>query len=163
MDKTQNHELKTLQHALDTIKSQKEQIDELSYTLVGVMLSVDKWLEGDELKQDEVNRAFTMREKILQIIENQQADEKELWEERNRIYKSLKETNAELEKYRKAYTTAQAEIDDFKAEIERLNNVHNKFKAKFSELAKEMGSLQIYFELRKLMQELTKRKEDIQG
>ena len=80
MDKLQNHELKTLQHALDTIKSQKEQIDDLSYKLVGVMLSVDKWLDGDELKQDEVNRAFTMREKALQIIESQQAENEKLEE-----------------------------------------------------------------------------------
>lgn len=43
---------------------------DLEYTLIGVMHSVDKWLEGDELKQDEVNRAATMREKTLRIIEN---------------------------------------------------------------------------------------------
>ena len=42
---------------------------DLYYKLVGVMHSVDKWLEGDELKQDEVNRAATMRGKTLQIIE----------------------------------------------------------------------------------------------
>ena len=47
--------------------SKKE--SDLSYTLMGVMHSVDKWLDGDELKQDEVNRAATMREKTLQIVE----------------------------------------------------------------------------------------------
>lgn len=46
---------------------------ELQYTLWGVMHSVDKWLDGDELKQPEVHRAATMREKVLQIIENLQA------------------------------------------------------------------------------------------
>lgn len=38
------------------------------------MHSVDKWLDGYELKQDEVNRAATMREKTLQITEKQQAE-----------------------------------------------------------------------------------------
>ena len=38
------------------------------------MWSVDKWLDGDELKQDEVNRAITMREKTLQITEKQSAE-----------------------------------------------------------------------------------------
>jgi hypothetical protein len=33
------------------------------------MHSVDKWLDGKELEQDEVNRAATMREKTLQIVE----------------------------------------------------------------------------------------------
>lgn len=42
--------------------------DELELTLEGVMWSVDKWLEGDELKQDPVNRAITMREKILKLL-----------------------------------------------------------------------------------------------
>ena len=42
----------------------------LEYTLLGVMHSVDKWLDGAELEMDEVNRAITMREKTLQIVEN---------------------------------------------------------------------------------------------
>lgn len=49
----------------------KSDLDNLEYVLMGVMHSVDKWLDGDELKQDEVNRAATMREKTLQIIEGQ--------------------------------------------------------------------------------------------
>ena len=44
--------------------------DKLEYTLEGVMHSVDKWLDGAELEQDEVNRAATMREKTLKIVEN---------------------------------------------------------------------------------------------
>ena len=43
---------------------------QLEYVLLGVMHSVDKWLDGDELEQDEVNRAATMREKTLRIVEN---------------------------------------------------------------------------------------------
>ena len=48
----------------------KSDADKLEYTLLGVMHSVDKWLDGDELNQDEVNRAITMREKTLRIVEN---------------------------------------------------------------------------------------------
>jgi hypothetical protein len=52
----------------------KAENEDLFYKLSGVMLSVDKWLEGDELNQDEVQRAATMREKTLQITEQQQAE-----------------------------------------------------------------------------------------
>ena len=40
-----------------------KRIGELELTLQGVMWFVDKWLDGAELEQDEVNRAITMREK----------------------------------------------------------------------------------------------------
>ena len=42
--------------------------DDLELTLEGVMWNVDKWLDGDELNQDPVNRAITMREKILKLL-----------------------------------------------------------------------------------------------
>lgn len=48
----------------------KSEVDDLEYKLIGVMHSVDKWLECDELEQDEVNRAITMREKTLRIVES---------------------------------------------------------------------------------------------
>lgn len=51
-------------------EAQQKKINDLEYTLLGVMHSVDKWLEGDELNQDEVNRAAAMREKTLKIIED---------------------------------------------------------------------------------------------
>ena len=67
--------------AFELINRQKAKIAELEtqnndlfYKLSGVMLSVDKWLEGKELKQDEVNRAITMREKTLQIVEKLEAE-----------------------------------------------------------------------------------------
>ena len=47
----------------------RSEVNDLEYKLIGVMHSVDKWLEGDELNQDEVNRAITMREKTLKIVE----------------------------------------------------------------------------------------------
>lgn len=56
--------------------------EQIEYTLRGVMHSVDKWLEGDELIDDEVNRAITMREKTLQIIENTKSEvAREIFEE----------------------------------------------------------------------------------
>ena len=46
----------------------------LYYQLLGVMHSVDKWLEEDELKHDAVNRAAIMREKTLRIVETLQRE-----------------------------------------------------------------------------------------
>ena len=60
----------------------KSEVDNLEYTLMGVMHSVDKWLDGDELKQDEVNRAIAMREKTLRIIESVKIEvAREIYEE----------------------------------------------------------------------------------
>lgn len=52
------------------VKELEKEKCNLEYTLLGVMHSVDKWLDGEELEMDEVNRAITMREKTLQIVEN---------------------------------------------------------------------------------------------
>lgn len=51
------------------------------HVLMAVMHSVDKWLEGDELKHNEATRAAIMREKTLQIIEKEQAKVKKLQKE----------------------------------------------------------------------------------
>lgn len=59
--------------------------NEYDYTLDGVMHFVDKWLDGDELKQDEVNRAATMREKTLQIVEAKQVEIERLNKEVDRL------------------------------------------------------------------------------
>ena len=63
-----------VREALDIINHQQKKNDDLLYKLTGVMHSVDKWLDGDELKQDEVNRAATMREKTLRLIESARAE-----------------------------------------------------------------------------------------
>ncbi len=60
--------------ALDLINRQEAEKQKLEYILSGVMLFVDKWLEGDELSQDEVNRARIMRERTLEIVEKQEAE-----------------------------------------------------------------------------------------
>lgn len=59
------------------VKELEKEKSNLEYTLLGVMHSVDKWLDGAELEMDEVNRAITMREKTLQIVEGLT----EKWEE----------------------------------------------------------------------------------
>ena len=73
VDENNNTHFVTNQNVLALIEQQRAEIRRLEYTLLGVMHSVDKWLDGDELKQDEVNRAITMREKTLKIVENLQA------------------------------------------------------------------------------------------
>lgn len=55
--------IRVLKEAADMLANQ-------AYIILGVMHSVDKWLDGKELDQDEVNRAVTMREKVLRIIES---------------------------------------------------------------------------------------------
>ena len=60
--------------ALDIIYRLQAENENLEYKLAGVMHFVDKWLDGAELEQNEVNRASAMREKTLQIVENQQAE-----------------------------------------------------------------------------------------
>jgi 5'-3' exonuclease len=63
-----------IKDAIDLINRQKADKEKLEYILMGVMHSVDKWLEGEELNHDETNRAVIMREKTLQIVEKQQAE-----------------------------------------------------------------------------------------
>ncbi len=69
----------------------EKRIDELEYILAGVMHSVDKWLEGDEFEQDEVNRAATMREKVLRIIEGKDARIQELDKKLQQAYSVIGE------------------------------------------------------------------------
>lgn len=64
---TDNEEVEDLNRAA---KEAADMLDNQAYIILGVMHSVDKWLDGEELEQDEVNRAATMREKVLRIIES---------------------------------------------------------------------------------------------
>ena len=63
-----------MKDALDLINRLQAENENLEYKLLGVMHFVDKWLDGEELEQDEVNRASAMREKTLQIVEKRQAE-----------------------------------------------------------------------------------------
>lgn len=67
-------EFETAKEILDLINHKQAEIERLELVLLGVMHSVDKWLDGKELEQDEVNRAATMREKTLQIVERKQSE-----------------------------------------------------------------------------------------
>lgn len=73
VNENNNTHFVTNQNVLALIERQRTEIRSLEYTLLGVMHFVDKWLEGEELEQDEVGRAITMREKTLRIVENLQA------------------------------------------------------------------------------------------
>ncbi len=66
--------------ALALIEEMSKAYDNLEYTLMGVMLFVDKWLDGKELELDEINRAMTMREKTLQIVESLQIENEDMRE-----------------------------------------------------------------------------------
>ena len=98
---------KIAKNALDLVNRKDAEIENQQYILMGVMHSVDKWLDGDELKQDEVNRAATMREKTLQITEKQQAE--------------IEKLNVELVGMRGACESYKMHYDNAQAEIERLN------------------------------------------
>lgn len=86
----------------------RKRIDDLEHTLAGVMWSVDKWLDGADLKQDEVNRAIRMREKTLEIVER--------LEEENEFLKSLDENKIRAEAInafaKKIKTDAERICDD---------------------------------------------------
>ena len=81
--------------AEEEINRQQEEIDRLTYNLWGVMHSVDKWLDGTELEQDELNRAVTMREKTLRIVEEKQAEIEALITGQETLQKYIAKAKAE--------------------------------------------------------------------
>ena len=101
-----------LQAMRGAANSYKREAINLELTLRGVMHSVDKWLEGDELKQNEVDRAVTMREKTLQIVERL----KNLVEASD---KNCKTAVGIIDKWEKQYAFAKAEAA--KKFAERVN------------------------------------------
>ena len=102
-----------LQAMRGAANSYKREVINLELTLRGVMHSVDKWLEGDELKQNEVDRAVTMREKTLQIVERL----KNLVEASD---KNCKTAVGIIDKWEKQYAFAKAEaVNEF---AERLKD-----------------------------------------
>lgn len=73
-------------HALALIKELIKEKDNLEYTLEGVMHFVDKWLDGEDLKENEVTRAEIMRERTLQIMDELYDENGKLTRE-NDLYK----------------------------------------------------------------------------
>ncbi len=115
-DKCMEYRSNLLNVAFGLINIQKAEIKDLFYKLEGVMHSVDKWLDGDELKQDEVNRAATMREKTLQITEKQQAEIKRLKKDKYNLQKALNQSEdyrliAKAEAIKDVLLTLEAEAE----------------------------------------------------
>lgn len=80
-----------LREAAYTIEKVTSELEQKEYTILGIMHSVDKWLDGKELEQDEVNRAATMREKTLRIIEKQEREINTLHKELERMKSIMRE------------------------------------------------------------------------
>ena len=140
-----------LKYSLDLINRQKEEKEHLEYVLMAVMHSVDKWLEGDELKQDEANRACTMREKTLKITEKlhkkidglQRANQESfvaiekrkgeierlntsnnvLRKSNEKMFVTIGKQDAEIERLKRELISADEVIGFREAEIERLQEV----------------------------------------
>lgn len=78
------------------------------------------------------------------LINRQEAENKEIWEERNRIYENLKDTKTELRAYREAYKNAQAEIERKTTQLDRLEIymdelVRQRLNSAKSEVIKELA------------------------
>ena len=118
--------ISTTPYILDLINRQKAEIDDLFCKLTGVMHSVDKWLSVEELKQDEVSRAITMREKTLQIVEKQKAEIEELkkiLESRHRVIDSLEDSIIGLPDQIRAEVVKEF-AERLKADIVETGDVH---------------------------------------
>lgn len=76
----------------------RAEVEDLEYKLAGVMHFVDKWLEGDELNQDEVNRAITMREKTLKLVEDLDWKADFLEQSYNALEKEVEQSKREVAK-----------------------------------------------------------------
>ncbi len=71
------------ENAANAIEKLQAENNELFYTLEGVMHSVDKWLDDGDYSPNRVQRAATMREKTLQIVEHLQAELEQTKRERD--------------------------------------------------------------------------------
>lgn len=79
------------QIAENGLRNTTEELNKKEYLILGIMHSVDKWLDGKELEQDEVNRAATMREKTLQIVEKKDREINNLRNELERMKSIMRE------------------------------------------------------------------------
>lgn len=79
------------QIAENGLRNTTEELNKKEYLILGIMHSVDKWLDGKELEQDEVNRAATMREKTLQIVEKKDREINDLRNELERMKSIMRE------------------------------------------------------------------------
>lgn len=79
------------QIAENGLRNTTEELNKKEYLILGIMHSVDKWLGGKELEQDEVNRAATMREKTLRIVEKKDREINDLRNELERMKSIMRE------------------------------------------------------------------------
>lgn len=79
------------QIAENGLRNTTEELNKKEYLILGIMHSVDKWLDGKELEQDEVNRAATMREKTLRIVEKKDREINDLRNELERMKSIMRE------------------------------------------------------------------------
>ena len=128
-------EYSLIKKSLNLINRQQAENDDLFYKLTGVMHSVDKWLDDDELKQDEVNRAATMREKTLQIVEKQQAEIDELRHEREvlieDIHHSADKINEQLEEIERLKYNLKSVLDERADHTDAIKEFAERLKLSF--------------------------------
>ena len=133
-----------IKDSLDLINRQQAEIDRLESVLLGVMHFVDKWLDDEELNQDEVNRASAMREKTLQIVENQQAEIERL----NGCVKSEDEVRAimkaQMEPMVKEITNEQIDIANKLGRISGILELKNKIEENASYSVAEQNGHELY-------------------
>jgi chromosome segregation ATPase len=89
-----------------------ERIENLEYTLIGVMHSVDKWFDEVDESTDEVNRAAQAREIALQAIEHLTAEKDELAGRLMRYDTVMKQTLGALYSAQSQYALPRHEADN---------------------------------------------------
>lgn len=112
--------------AYDELDKEKHDIE---LTLVGVMFSVDKWLDGAELELDEVNRAITMREKTLRIVEKLTEENERLKSEVSVKRKLLDKAEVRIDCLEEVNKVLQADICNATMNLEHITKENDRVKA----------------------------------
>lgn len=128
----------------DELAEKDAEIERLEYVLMAVMHSVDKWLEGDELKQDEANRACTMREKTLKITEKLHKKIDGLKKANQESWVAIERRKAEIERLKTAYKQCAWERDVFSKDA---NAIKSEAYREFAERFKNKATLRTFAKL----------------
>jgi hypothetical protein len=133
--------------AASLIEEMSKAHNDLEYILMGVMHFVDKWLDGDELDMDEVNRSLRMREKTLEIVEDLTKENKKLNERLDREAKCQYDLATKIvdlrddAKYIKADTVRKMQErlkECFYSDSENIRNTDVYIRDVIDQTAKEM-------------------------
>ena len=123
----------------DELAEKDAEIERLEYVLMAVMHSVDKWLEGDELKQDEANRACTMREKTLKITEKLHKKIDGLKKANQESWVAIERRKAEIERLKTAYKQCAWERDVFSKDANAIKSeAYREFADGLKQISKEV-------------------------